>query len=46
MRGIVSGEREEFKMVEVTDGAQKMLSEYMKEQNLTSPLRIYLASGG
>jgi len=34
------------RMLDVTEGAQKMLTQYMKEQNLSSPLRIYLASGG
>ncbi len=33
-------------MLDLTESARKMLTEYMAEQKLTSALRIYLAAGG
>lgn len=32
-------------MIEVTEPAIEMLSGYMKEQNITSPLRVFMSSG-
>jgi len=33
-------------MLNVTPAAQEMIKGYMKDQNLSSPLRVYLSSGG
>lgn len=33
-------------MLEVTPSATKAIKEFMSERNISSPLRIYLQSGG
>jgi len=33
-------------MLTVTPAAQEMIKNYMAQQNLSSPLRVYLSSGG
>ena len=33
-------------MIEVTETAQTKLSEYMQQNSLNSPIRIYMAQGG
>jgi|GEM_PF-1262582 hypothetical protein len=33
-------------MLEVTKAALDMIGGYMREQKLTSPLRVYLSAGG
>ncbi|MBU2547413.1 MAG: hypothetical protein KKB20_03290 [Proteobacteria bacterium] len=38
-------EREKF-MIEVTDKANEMLGDYMKQNSLESAIRVYLAEGG
>jgi Fe-S cluster assembly iron-binding protein IscA len=33
-------------MIDVTTKAQEKISEYMKQNSLDSPIRVYLATGG
>jgi Fe-S cluster assembly iron-binding protein IscA len=33
-------------MIDVTQAAQTKLTDYMKQNSLTAPIRIYLAQGG
>jgi len=33
-------------MIEVTDKANEMLGDYMKQNSLESAIRVYLAEGG